>query len=257
MINDFNFRVLGKKYKSNNPFPHIVIDNFLDQKMCKEIEQSFPNHNEDFWLKYNNPVEKKLLYNHLDDAMPNNIKKLLLSLNEPWFLENLNILTGIENLVSDPNFHGGGMHCTKRHGKLDVHIDYSLHPQMNYERRINLILYLNSDWVSAYGGNLEFWNSNVSSCEKSIEPVFNRAVIFNTSDISFHGHPDPLNCPDHICRKSLAWYYLTKPQKDVTKRYRARFVPRPNDPKDKNIEEFRKQRSQVSDKELFETEQNN
>ena len=225
--------------------------------MCKEIERSFPNHNENFWLKYNNPVEKKLLYNHLDDAMPNNIKKLLYSLNEPWFLENLNILTGIENLVSDPNFHGGGMHCTKRHGKLDVHIDYSLHPQMNYERRINLILYLNSDWESKYGGNLEFWDNNVSNCEKSIEPIFNRAVIFNTSDISFHGHPDPLNCPDHICRKSLAWYYLTKPQKNVTKRYRARFVPRPNDPKDKQIEEFRKQRSQVSDKELFETEQNN
>ena len=149
------------------------------------------------------------------------------------------------------------MHCTKRHGKLDVHIDYSLHPQMNYERRINLILYLNSDWENDYGGNLELWDNNISNCEKSIKPVFNRAVIFNTSDISFHGHPDPLNCPDHICRKSLAWYYLTKPQKNVTKRYRARFVPRPNDPKDKQIEEFRKQRSQVGDKELFETEQKN
>ena len=74
--------------------------------MCKEIERCFPNHNENFWLKYNNPVEK-LLYNHLDDAMPNNIKKLLYSLNEPWFLENLRILTGIENLVSDPNFQRG------------------------------------------------------------------------------------------------------------------------------------------------------
>ena len=90
--------------------------------------------------------------------MPKKIKSVLLSLNEPWFITNLKELTGIEGLIPDAEFHGGGMHCTKRDGKLDVHIDYSIHPQMNLERRINLILYLKFDWQREYGGNLEFWN---------------------------------------------------------------------------------------------------
>ena len=82
MINDFNFRVLGKKYKSNNPFPHIVIDNFLDQKMCKEIEQSFPNHNEDFWLigPANNQAEEYSFKNKKFIEV-NNIKGFAIFLN--------------------------------------------------------------------------------------------------------------------------------------------------------------------------------
>ncbi len=255
MITKIDFQTLSKEYKNNKPFPHIVIDNFLKDDFCKQIEQSFPDHTEKFWLKYNNPVERKLLYNHLDSAMPKKIKNLLLSLNEPWFLNYLENLTGIRNLISDPKFHGGGMHCTKRYGKLDVHVDYSIHPELNCERRINLILYLNSDWDDAYGGNLEFWDTEINNCIKSIKPKFNRAVIFNTSDISFHGHPNPLMCPKNKCRKSLAWYFLTEPQKGVTERYRAKFVARPNDPKDKETEDFRKKRSEVSKKnKLFEME---
>ena len=61
MINEFDFKSLGKEYKTAH-FPYIVIDNFLDQKkLCKEIEFLFPNHSEKFWLKYNNPVEKTFI----------------------------------------------------------------------------------------------------------------------------------------------------------------------------------------------------
>lgn len=244
--NNIEFKNLFEQYTNNTPYPHIIIDDFLEKKLCEELESKFPNHNEDFWLKYNNPVEKKLLYNHLDNIMPENIKDILLKLNQEWFLNKLEDLTGISGLVSDPKLHGGGMHCTKRMGKLDVHIDYSLHPKLKLERRINLILYLNSDWESKYGGNLELWNKDMKKRIKSIEPKFNRAVIFNTTDISYHGHPSPLKCPENKCRKSLAWYYLTKPQENVTERYRAKFVARPSDPKDEKLEKFRKDRSELS-----------
>ena len=255
MINNIDFLKLKNEYLSNTPYPHIIIDNFLEKEICEELEKCFPNHNEDFWLQYNNPVEKKLLYNKLDDTMPIKIKEVLLSLNNNWFLEKLYDLTTINNLISDPKLHGGGMHCTKRMGKLDVHIDYSLHPELKLERRINLILYLNSDWDSTYGGELELWNKDMSKCIKKITPKFNRAIIFNTTDISYHGHPSPLMCPENKCRKSLAWYYLTEPQVDVTKRYRAKFVARPSDPKDDKIERFRKDRSQLSKtKNLFDVE---
>tara|TARA_B100000900_G_scaffold355451_1_gene324703 strand:- start:330 stop:1100 length:771 start_codon:yes stop_codon:yes gene_type:complete len=253
--NNIEFKNLFEQYTNNTPYPHIIIDDFLEKKLCEELESKFPNHNEDFWLKYNNPVEKKLLYNHLDNIMPENIKDILLKLNQEWFLNKLEDLTGITGLVSDPKLHGGGMHCTKRMGKLDVHIDYSLHPKLKLERRINLILYLNSDWKSKYGGNLELWNKDMKKRIKSIEPKFNRAVIFNTTDISYHGHPSPLKCPENKCRKSLAWYYLTKPQENVVERFRAKFVARPSDPVDEKIEKFRKERSELSKtKKLFDVE---
>jgi len=255
MINNIDFSKLKNEYIKNDPYPHIIIDNFLEEKLCKDLEMSFPKHKEDFWLKYNNPVEKKLLYNKLDNIMPEKIKDTLLLLNDSWFLEKLEVLTDIGNLVSDPKMHGGGMHCTKRMGKLDVHIDYSLHPELKLERRINLILYLNSDWNESYGGGLEMWNKDMTQCVKSIEPKFNRAVIFNTTDISYHGHPSPLMCPEDKCRKSLAWYYLTEPQENVSERYRAKFVARPLDPKDEKTEKFRKDRSELSKtKKLFDIE---
>ena len=43
----------------------------------------------------------------------------------------------------------------------------------------------------------------------TIAPVYNRCVIFNTDADSFHGHPDPLICPENVKRKSLALYYYT------------------------------------------------
>ena len=253
--NQINFSELRNQYRQASPFPHIVIDNFLDQKLCKDIEKVFPDHNASFWLKYNNPIEKKLLYNHLDDKMPLLIKNTLLSLNKNNFLNRLTELTGITNLVSDPELHGGGMHCTKKGGKLDVHIDYSIHPKMQMERRLNLIVYLNSNWQEEYGGELELWDKDVKNCVKKVRPVFNRAVIFSTGDISYHGHPDPLNCPDNMSRKSLALYYLTKPRKKATQRFKARFVARPQDPKDSAIENFRLQRSGLQTaKDLYEVD---
>lgn len=249
-----NFSELKERYVNAEPFPHIVIDNFLDEKFCEKLANNFPDHNADFWLKYNNPIEKKLLYNHLDNNMPPVIKDTLLYLNGDHTLKCIAELTGIENLVSDPDLHGGGMHCSKRGGKLDIHIDYSIHPKMNLERRINLILYLNKDWKEEYGGNLELWDKDVQNCIVKVRPVFNRAVIFNTGDISYHGHPDPISCPDNISRKSLALYYLTTPRKDATHRFKARFVARPQDSKDPEIEAFRIKRSGLDTaKDLYET----
>lgn len=256
IINDkINFAELRDKYVNAKPFPHIVIDNFLDEEFCEKLADNFPDHNADFWLKYNNPIEKKLLYNHLDDNMPKIVKDTLLYLNDGYILKCLEQLTAIDDLISDPGLHGGGMHCSKKGGKLDIHIDYSIHPKLNLERRINLIIYLNKDWKSEYGGNLELWDENVQNCVQKIAPVFNRAAIFNTGDISYHGHPDPINCPENISRKSLALYYLTTPREEATQRFKARFVARPQDSKDPELEEFRLKRSGLSTaKDLYESD---
>src|SRR3546814_13364087 len=44
---------------------------------------------------------------------------------------------------------------------------------------------------------------------RAVAPVFNRCVVFNTDSDSYHGHPDPLTCPEDRSRRSIALYYYT------------------------------------------------
>tara|TARA_Y100000287_G_scaffold143386_1_gene118113 strand:- start:3 stop:521 length:519 start_codon:yes stop_codon:yes gene_type:complete len=129
-------------------------------------------------------------------------------------------LTGIEEiLIPDPYFLGGGLHEIKKGGFLKIHSDFNFHPQMKLSRRLNLLLYLNKDWQEDYGGHIEFWDRSMKECGKKFLPIFNRMVIFSTTHSSFHGHPEPLNCPETRSRKSIALYYYSngRPKNEVHK----------------------------------------
>ena len=110
---------------------------------------------------------------------------------------------------SDPYFLGGGFHETLRGGCLGIHADFNIHQKMKLRRRVNVLVYLNEDWDPTYGGDLELWTRDMKQKAKSVSPLFNRCVIFNTDDDSWHGHPDALACPEGKSRKSLALYYYT------------------------------------------------
>jgi Rps23 Pro-64 3,4-dihydroxylase Tpa1-like proline 4-hydroxylase len=146
------------------------------------------------------------------------IRRLYWELNAAGFIGFLEQLTGIEGLVPDPYFAGGGLHETQSGGLLMVHADYNKHPELNLDRRLNLIIYLNEDWHDEYGGHLELWDRGLTRCEKKIAPVAGRAVIFSTKRDSWHGHPHPLACPEGMSRKSIALYYYTngRPQEEGT-----------------------------------------
>lgn len=119
-------------------------------------------------------------------------------------------LTSIEEaLVSDPHFCGGGLHEIKSGGLLKIHADFCRHGETGLDRRINLLIYLNKNWDEEFGGHLQLWDKEMRACAKKILPVFNRVVIFNTTDFTFHGHPDPVTCPPGRSRKSLALYYYS------------------------------------------------
>ena len=137
-------------------------------------------------------------------------RHLLAELNSAPVIAFLERLTGIEGLVPDPHFVGGGLHQIERGGHLKVHADFNRHPRTQLERRINLLLYLNRDWKDEYGGALELWNRDMSACEARILPLFNRCVVFSTTETSYHGHPEPLNCPEGWTRKSIALYYYAR-----------------------------------------------
>jgi Rps23 Pro-64 3,4-dihydroxylase Tpa1-like proline 4-hydroxylase len=134
---------------------------------------------------------------------------VITQLNAAPFMAFLEKLTGIAGLIPDPHLRGGGLHEIRRGGALGVHADFNFYKRLNLYRRLNLLVYLNENWTEAWGGDLELWDRQGKRCVRRISPIFNRAVVFDTSNLSYHGHPNPLQCPEERSRKSLALYYYT------------------------------------------------
>jgi len=138
-----------------------------------------------------------------------NLQGLMAALKSTPFITFLEKLTGIAPLYSDPTNFGSGMHQIMRGGSLQIHADFRRHPQTALDRRVNVFIYLNDNWEEEWGGELELWNKDMDKCEARIATSFGRIVIFSTNDFSYHGHSDPLNCPPHRTRRSIAMYYYS------------------------------------------------
>ena len=114
-----------------------------------------------------------------------------------------------ETLITDPYLAGGGLHELKDGGHLNVHADFNQHPKMKLDRRLNILIYLNHKWGENNGGHLELWNKEMKECEKKILPIFNRMVVFSTTDFSYHGNPNEVIVNEDNSRKSIALYYYS------------------------------------------------
>jgi len=224
---------LNGKYEKASPYPHIVIENFLNPHTLDECIREFDTLNEtDGWINYVHFNEKKRGLNNLE-LLPKNIQKTIQELGTPEFLQFLSDLTGIKNLQKDDHLEGGGIHQSTKGGYLNMHADFTVHPHhRHWQRRINLLVYLNKDWKEEWGGQLELWVKEMKGCVEKILPVFNRCVIFNTDPDSYHGHPEPMTCPEDRFRRSIALYYYTI-EKNPLKRA-THYVARPED-KDKRF----------------------
>jgi Rps23 Pro-64 3,4-dihydroxylase Tpa1-like proline 4-hydroxylase len=219
-------RSLADQYRTASPFPHVVIDDFLDGRVLQGVLAQFPSsQNKQF---FDRDQERFKFQFQPHESASGLIRNVFAELNSQAFLGFLEELTGMTGLISDPYFAGGGLHETKRGGHLGVHADFNLHRRLNLERKLNLLVYLNEDWEDHYGGELELWDRQMGRCEVRVKPIFGRAVIFNTALDSFHGHPDPLNCPPERSRRSIATYYYSTPEEGIaalpkrTTNFRAR-----------------------------------
>jgi Rps23 Pro-64 3,4-dihydroxylase Tpa1-like proline 4-hydroxylase len=200
-------RSLSDSYRNASPFPHIVVDDFLEPDILREVVAEFPSRENKAFFDRD---QERLKYQfHPQEVSSGLVRNFFAELNGAAFLGFLEELTGIAGLISDPHFAGGGLHETRRGGHLGVHADFNVHGRLKLERRLNLLIYLNEDWPDEYGGELELWDQEMKQCAVRVKPIFGRAVIFNTALDSYHGHPDPLNCPDERSRRSIATYYYT------------------------------------------------
>jgi Rps23 Pro-64 3,4-dihydroxylase Tpa1-like proline 4-hydroxylase/glycosyltransferase involved in cell wall biosynthesis len=219
-----NFTVTEKEineYNQAQPFPHIVIDNFLPTSLLNGVIDDFRNHNNWGWdnSDYSKDHQVKKFFspwnNDGDITLPINTKLILNYLNSPNVISMLEKLTGIKGLIADPTLLGGGMHKIDSGGKLSIHADSRKHAITGDYRRINLLVYLNKDWNKEWGGSLQLWNNDMTTMVQDIQPFFNRVVIFNTGGDTYHGHPHDLNTPEGVSRISLALYYYTKENPDT------------------------------------------
>lgn len=217
---------LKQEFKTNKPYPHIIIDNFLKEEAANKIFADFPK-DETFNKHYKGLNEFKSEGSNFEDfpAIFSDLKKEFHSSEFCSFLEKV---TGIKDVYSVEDGLGAGLHQGINGSYLDIHIDFNIHYDRDIHRRLNLLLYLNKDWKDEWGGHLEMWDKDMTKCEKYVFPAFNRCVVFETSEISYHGY-SKINVPQGISRKSFYSYYYTDLREDAKKYHDTIFKARPNE----------------------------
>ena len=207
-------------YKKNKPFPHIILDDFIENDFLNKILDEFPD--------ISTLVNKRKFNEHKQikfgsigfEDLSKNASDLISFFNTDIFLKYLQNITGIkETLISDPYLSGGGYHEIKNGGVLKVHADFNRHPLLDLDRRVNLLLYLNKNWKEEWGGNLELYSpDDLDRPVVKVTPEFNRCVIFNTTSYTYHGHPENISCPEEVSRKSIALYFFStgRPNNEVS-----------------------------------------
>lgn len=208
---DGKFEEIKKDYLSKKPFKYTIIENFLKSDKIEDVYQSYPDIKDGIWdgttyIDQQNKFQKtKFEKNSVMD-------RIFKELNSEVFTQYLEKLSGIEDILGDDELVGGGLHQSIKGAFLNVHVDYNIHPFTKLHRRLNVLVYLNKNWKDEYEGHLQLWDltGRERILLETISPIYNRAVIFETNELSFHGHPKSLNTPDGITRKSLATYYYTK-----------------------------------------------
>jgi Rps23 Pro-64 3,4-dihydroxylase Tpa1-like proline 4-hydroxylase len=236
-----NIKELKTKFINAQPFEHVVIDNFLEPIYAEKLHNLFPT-KFDNWHTYMNPIEVKYAYDNIN-LLPEELKDYFYFLSSNTIIDTIRNLTDINNLSYDEYLHGAGLHCHPTNGRLNIHLDYEKHPYSGKERRINIIYFLSKHWEPEWNGQNELWDETVSNCVTKTDIKFNRAIIFKTNDISWHGLPEKIQCPENVFRKSLAYYYVSplnsqKPEESYRKK--AKYVKRPNDFYDEKLEKLYK-----------------
>jgi hypothetical protein len=203
------------------PYKHIVIDDFLPRELAVDCMNSFPPTSDPIW-EHANDLDIEVKYRTTwasEFDIPENIVDAVRVFNSSTMLRAMADRIEIPKLVPDAYFTGGGLNVSKRGGLLDVHIDGNYHDATGLNRRLNLLLYLNDPWRDEWGGEFGIYDVSGTKCVKKITPIFNRLVIFDSHDRSFHGLPEPISCPPDVERKSIILYYYTvapRPDEQVT-----------------------------------------
>jgi hypothetical protein len=237
MINILNKNIIDDKqiikkiFSQNQPFKHVVIEDFFTKDFCQKLLEEFPSFDEKLATNENGEIGRKAVHEHVSD-LGSSYKTLDGVVKSEEFISLIEVYTGIKGLKYDPHYFGGGTHNNLDGQDLDPHVDFTHHPISGQHRRMNLIVYLNKEWNKEWGGNIELHKNPRLEPDQdeiiSVEPLFNRAVLFETNDISWHGFPR-ITLPEgkkQMSRKSFALYYYTDSRETKIKPHSTIYVER-------------------------------
>ena len=210
-INPIDRDALRAKVRSATPVPNFCIDNFLDPAFAESVIAAYPSYEDAMKAgrSFSAVNEKGKVQLTDAKAFAEPVAELNRDLASPEFLELLGYVFDMPNLLADDQLVGGGIHQTGPRGHLDVHVDFNFIEDRQLHRRLNILIYFNKDWKPEWGGNIELWDAEVQKCHHSYSPFFNRCVVFETNEISYHG-VTAVKCPEGLSRKSFAAYYYTR-----------------------------------------------
>jgi Rps23 Pro-64 3,4-dihydroxylase Tpa1-like proline 4-hydroxylase len=214
-------------YLAASPWPHVVFDDLIDPALIAAAER------EELEPSLNLAVERNYRKVKAESPEPNGpaATKILDALASTEFVTFLEDLTGVSGLIPDPTHYWAGLHVNPPGAFQAIHRDFRTHPITGLFHRVNILIYLNSDWKGEYGGELELWKSDKTACERQVAPVAGKSVIFEAGPLAFHGIPDPIRCPTGRARLSLAAiYYTVDPPPDDRKESKFFRPKRPQDP---------------------------
>ncbi len=214
-------------YQAASPWPHVVLDDLIDPALIAAAEQ------EELEPSLNLQIDRSYRKIKAESPEPNGpaATKILDSIGSAPFVTFLEELTGVSGLIPDPTHYWAGLHVNPPGAFQAIHRDFRVHPITGLFHRVNILIYLNSDWKSEYAGELELWKTDKSACERQVAPVAGKSVIFEAGPLAFHGIPEPIRCPTGRARLSLAAIYYTEgPPPDDRKESRFFRPKRPQDP---------------------------
>jgi Rps23 Pro-64 3,4-dihydroxylase Tpa1-like proline 4-hydroxylase len=223
-------------YDAAEPWPHLVLEDLVDPAYVAAAETQEITRALGLELQ----KEQGIVKAESAEVSGGAAQEILDSLLAPAFIDFLEQLTGIDRLMGDPTHAKAGLHVSPPGAFQALHRDFRRHPTTHYYHRINVLVFLNSDWRHEYGGELELWPANRSACGQRIRPEAGRVVIFETTPTSYHAIPEPVSCPAGRARLSLASYYYTVNPGPKDQRDMKVFLPkRPQDPLRLDVQKFK------------------
>jgi 2-oxoglutarate-Fe(II)-dependent oxygenase superfamily protein len=202
-----------RQFETAKPFRHVLITPFFEPSIAEAILTEFPVPRESEMINEFGKKNRKFACHDVRSIGPT-YRLIDDYISSPEFAAIMERVTGIQNLLYDPEYHGAGTHDNLSGQGMDAHVDFNLHRTTGYHRRFNAIIYLNKEWEKEWGGNLEL-HTNPWDFENdkviSYPPLFNHCILFETNEHSWHGFKR-VQMPDgrEISRKSFTIYMYTK-----------------------------------------------
>lgn len=223
---------LKQSFQEAKPYRHLVMDNFLVESFANQLFENFPTIDK-LHKHYHGLNENKSEGANFADFHPVFTEMRNVTMSEElakWVAE----VTSIPEVFVTDDKLGTGLHQGSNGSFLDIHIDFNIHAQKNVYRRLNMLIYMNKDWKPEYGGDLEMWDAKMTKCEKKVAPLFNRCVIFETNEISYHGY-SKITLPEGVTRKSIYSYFYTVKNENASGYHDTVFKAKPDDSTAKKI----------------------